>query len=182
MFHPHYVTLRDGRAALLRYVEPADAEALIAHVNAVGSEGVHIMTEKLRQTPEQEEQMIRDFDRESTLFLVALIDGRLVASADVHRGRQTKNAHTASLGIAVGRTARGVGLGKAMLEDAIRWAGSVGVRKLTLEVFATNTSAISLYRSLGFVEEARRKGQVVLNGQPVDELFMALWLPRSARQ
>jgi RimJ/RimL family protein N-acetyltransferase len=176
MFHPHYVTLKDGRAALIRSVEAADAEALIAHVNEVGAEQVYIMTERLRLTVGEEEDMIRRLDPRRTLFLIALVDRKLVASADVERGRQTKNAHTASLGISVHRSVRGVGLGKAMMGDLLRWAKDEGVRKLTLSVFATNGSAITLYRELGFSEEGRLRGQVVLQGQPVDEVLMARWL------
>ena len=69
-----------------------------------------------------------------------------------------------------------MGLGKAIMEDLLRWAKSEGVRKVTLDVFATNSSAISLYREMGFAEEARLTGQVILAGQPVDELVMSLWL------
>jgi RimJ/RimL family protein N-acetyltransferase len=176
MFHPHYVTLKDGRAALIRFVEPADAQALIDSVNEVGSEQVHIMTERIPHTTDEEAELIRKIDRRRVLFLVAIVDRRLVASADIERGRQTKNHHTASLGIAVRKEARGVGLGKAMLEDLLRWAGSEGIRKVSLDVFATNASAIALYRALGFAEEARLKGQVVLAGQPVDEIVMSRWL------
>jgi len=176
MFHPHYVTLKDGRAALIRHVEPGDAESLIDHVNGVGAEQLYIMTERLTHTLDEEAELIRRIDRRRTLWLVAIVNGRLVASADIERGRQSKNQHTASLGIAVGKEARGVGLGKAILEDLLGWARSEGVHKVTLDVFATNTSAISLYREMGFAEEARLKGQVILAGQPVDELVMSLWL------
>jgi len=176
MFHPRYVTLKNGQAALIRHAEPADAEGLIAHVNSVGAEGVYIMTEKLRMTADEERTYLRSLDRESTLFMVALVDGTIVASSDFQRGRQTKNAHTASLGIAVAKGMRGVGLGRAMLEEGLRWAKSVGIRKLTLGVFATNTGAIALYRSLGFEEEARLKGQVILGGRPVDEVLMCRWM------
>jgi len=176
MFHPRYVTLKDGRAALIRFAEPRDAEAIIDHVNEVGAEQVYIMTERFSMSVGEEEDYLRNLDRRENLYLVALIDGRLVGSADVNRGRQSKNAHTASLGIAIRREARGLGLGRAMLEEMLRWAKSAGVRKLTLGVFATNESAIALYRQLGFKEEARLRGQVVLQGRPVDELLMALWL------
>lgn len=176
MFHPHYVTLRNGKAALIRYVEPADAEALIDHVNEVGAERVYIHTEKVERSVGEEADRIRRFDREQTLSLVATIDKRLVGISDVQKGRLSKNAHTGTLGIAIRKEARGLGLGKAMLEDDIRWARSVGIRKLSLTVFATNQSAIALYRQLGFAEEARLKGQVILDGQPVDELVMARWM------
>lgn len=176
MFHPHYVTLKDGRAALIRSVEPADAQALIDHVNEVGAELVYIMTEQLPNAIDEEAEMLRKLDPQRVLFLVAIVNRRLVASADIRRGRQSKNQHTASLGIAVSKAARGVGLGKAIVEDLLRWAQSEGIRKVTLDVFATNASAIALYRQLGFTEEARLKGQVILGGQPVDELVMSRWL------
>lgn len=176
MFHPHYVTLSNGQSVLIRYVEPNDAEALLAHVNQVGAEKVYIMTERVDKSPDEEAELIRRLDREQTLFLVGLLNGRLVASADVQKGRQSKNAHTGNLGIAIGKEARGLGLGTAFMEDILRWARSVRIRKLTLGVFATNTPAIALYRRFGFEDEARLKGQVVLDGKPVDELLMALWL------
>jgi len=176
MFHPHYVTLKNGRAAMIRFVEPRDAEALIAHVNEVGAEKVYIMTEKLQIPLSEQEDHLRKIDRTTTLFLLALIDGRVVGSADVQRGRQTKNAHTGDLGIAIRKEARWIGLGRAMLEDCIRWAREVWIHKLTLSVFATNESALALYRDLGFQEEARLKGQVILEGRPVDEILMARWL------
>ena len=176
IFHPHYVTLKNGRAALVRFVEPRDAEALIDCVNEIGSEMVYIMTEKLPHSPAEEEEILRRIDRRVSLFLVATVDGRLVASADVHQGRPSKSRHTGSLGIAIRREARGQGLGKAMMEDMIRWSRSVGIKKLTLGVFETNAPAISLYRECGFREEARLKGQVVIAGRPVDEILMARWL------
>jgi ribosomal protein S18 acetylase RimI-like enzyme len=87
-----------------------------------------------------------------------------------------KNAHTAQLGVAVRKDARGLGLGTALMKAGIGWARSVGVRKLTLGVFASNDRAVRLYRGLGFVEEGRLRGQVILGGVPVDELLMALWV------
>lgn len=176
MFALHRRTLKDGRDAVIRLAEPADAEALIAHVNEVGAEGVYIMTEKIEKSIEEQREFLAKIDPRWTLFFVAVLAGQLVASADVARGRQSKNAHTGSVGIAIRKEARGLGLGRAMMEDAIGWARSVGIRKLTLGVFATNERAITLYRSLGFEEEGRRKGQVLLGGQPVDEILMARWL------
>ena len=176
MFHPHYVTLKDGRAALIRCAEPADARALLDHVNEVGAEQVYIMTERLGLTVDEETELIRKRDLARSLFLVAVVDRKLVASADIQRGKHSKNAHTASLGISVAKPARGLGLGKAVVEDLLRWAKSEGVRKVTLAVFATNESAIALYRQLGFSEEARLKGQVILEGVPVDEVVMTRWM------
>jgi len=176
MFRPQRVKLKDGRAALLRRPRPADAHALIATINAIGAEKVLIMTERLGMTVAQERRFLRSIDPRKVLYLVAEVGGRVVGSADFARGRFSKDAHTVHLGIAIRKEYRGLGIGKAMMEAGIGWARSLGVRKLTLAVFETNEAAIALYRQLGFAEEARLKGQVILRGQPVDEVLMARWL------
>lgn len=149
---------------------------MIAHVNAIGGEVVHIMTERLLLTPREERAVFRKADGVSGLYLVAVIDGEIVGSADIERGRHSKDRHTANLGIALRRDSRGVGLGTAMMRTMIDWARSVGIRKLTLGVFSSNVRAVALYRRFGFTPEGRLKGQVILRRKPVDELLMALWL------
>ncbi|MBN2271393.1 MAG: GNAT family N-acetyltransferase [Sedimentisphaerales bacterium] len=47
---------------------------------------------------------------------------------------------------------RGKGLGKLLLEDALKKAKQMGFEKMTLETASVLTEAISLYRSYGFVE------------------------------
>lgn len=170
------VELRDGRQALVRRAEPRDAEEMITHVNAVGAERVHIMTERFARTVEEERAILRQDNPQASLFLVAFLGQELVGSANFARGQQSKNAHTAALGVALRREVRGLGLGTALMNVGIRWARSVAIRKLTLGVFATNERALRLYRRLGFVEEGRLRGQVILDGLPVDEILMALWV------
>lgn len=176
VFRPREVALKDGRIALIRRAKSQDAEAVIAHVNAIGAEGIYIMTERLLLTPKEERAVFRRADGKSELYIVAIIGGEIVGTADVARGRHSKNRHAASLGIAIRKDARGVGLGMAMMRAMIGWARSVGIRKLTLGVFASNTPAVALYRKLGFTQEGRLKEQVILKERPVDELLMALWL------
>lgn len=176
MIEPEWTDLRDGRRALLRQAIPSDAEALIDHVNRVGAERVYLVTERVMRSVEEERETLRAADGRSAVFLVAELEGALVASANFARGLQAKNAHTASLGVAVRAEARGLGIGTALMHAGIRWARSVGVRKLTLGVFATNERALRLYRTFGFVEEGRLRGQVILDGLPVDEILMALWI------
>ena len=47
---------------------------------------------------------------------------------------------------------RGKGLGKALLERIIEESEIRGYCKLTLEVREDNTSAMALYKNLGFIE------------------------------
>ena len=177
MVRPRHVHLDDGRTVRLRRAKPSDAAGMIAHGNAVGAEGIYIMTERVRRTVPEEQAAIRNARGEKGLWLVAESGGKIVGSADVSRGRHRKSRHVGELGIALRKEWRGVGLGRAMMEAMIEWACSARLRKLFLEVFSTNTRAIRLYRGLGFIEEGRLKGQVVLRGKEADVLVMSLWLP-----
>ncbi len=173
---PRQVQLRDGSSARLRRARPEDAEAHIERTNRIGAERVYTLTERLGRTLEEVRAQFRDADPRTTLWLVAEVGGEVVGGANFRRGTWAKNAHTADLGVAILPAHRGRGLGEALMRAGIDWAREVGVRKLKLGVFATNERAIRLYRRLGFVEEARLRGEVVLQGEPVDELLFALWL------
>jgi RimJ/RimL family protein N-acetyltransferase len=173
---PTTVSLRDGRTAVIRRARPEDAEAQIANFNAIGAERIYLMSERHPRTVDEVRAQYHDANPRSDLWLVAEVGGEVVGGGNFTRGRWSKNAHTADLGVAIRAEFRGQGLGDALMRSGIEWARSVGIRKLKLGVFATNERAIALYRKLGFVEEARLQGEVVLDGRPVDELLMALWL------
>lgn len=70
------------------------------------------------------------------------------------------------------------GHGRRLLEALIAWARShPNALKIELQVRATNTASISLYRSAGFIEEGvLRKRLRLSNGEFVDDLCMALYL------
>lgn len=162
---------------LIRRATALDAEALLEHVNEVAAEEVYLLTDRVERSVAEERAWIETFDGRSSLLVVAIQDRRVVGSADFHRGRQLKVNHVAEVGIAIRAEARGQGLGRAILEEGIDWCRSIGVRKIFLEVFGSNSRAIALYRSLGFLEEGRMKGQVILRGGPDDLVILSLWLP-----
>lgn len=59
--------------------------------------------------------------------------------------------------IAVCPAYRGWGYGKKLMEQMAAFARERGVTAMTLEVRSSNGSAINLYKSYGFVQEAVRK-------------------------
>lgn len=148
----------------------------MANVRAIGAERVFIMTETLRRTLEQVRDQFAQSEPDTTLWLVAEVEGTIAGGADFHRGLHSKNAHVADLGVAILKRFRGQGLGEAVMRCGIEWARGVGVTRLRLGVFETNDRAMALYRKLGFVEEGRLKGEVILDGLPRDEVLMALFL------
>jgi RimJ/RimL family protein N-acetyltransferase len=170
------VRLKDGRSAIIRRATPDDAAAITEFVNLVGAELQFTLRERATWTLEEERATLAAAVDPASAFFVAEIAGRLSGLLNVARGRWTKDFHAAEFGMSCRPDDRGVGLGTALLQAGMEWARSAGVRKLNLEVFATNERAIALYRKAGFVEEGRRRGQYLINGVPVDSLLMSIWL------
>jgi len=59
--------------------------------------------------------------------------------------------------VAVSQSARRKGIGKALCLEVMDWSRNAGASELELEVRASSDGALKLYRSLGFVEQARRR-------------------------
>jgi len=65
-------------------------------------------------------------------------------------------------------------VGTALLQRLLKWAeANPIIEKVALEVFATNDSAIRLYKKLGFIEQGVARKEVKLGpGRHVDVLSM----------
>ena len=83
-------------------------------------------------------------------FLVAVCDGEVAGYLGCHH--IVDEAFIAN--IAVFPAFRRRGVGRALVETAMEQASAL--YRLTLEVRASNSAAIALYRSLGFVEDGLR--------------------------
>ena len=84
------------------------------------------------------------------------MDGTVVGSAGIEAvGKQYKVRHRAEFGISVRKAFWGLGLGRALTQACIQCAKKAGYEQLELNVVAGNHRALSLYRSLGFVEYGR---------------------------
>jgi ribosomal-protein-alanine N-acetyltransferase len=59
--------------------------------------------------------------------------------------------------VVVSESARREGVGKALCREVMDWSRKSGATDLELEVRASSDGALALYRSLGFVEQARRR-------------------------
>jgi ribosomal-protein-alanine N-acetyltransferase len=69
------------------------------------------------------------------------------------------------LTLAVNLPARGKGLGRALLQAAIRKARALGADTMFLEVGADNPAALALYAGLGFAKVGMRKAYYGANSR-----------------
>ena len=100
--------------------------------------------------------------------------GEVIGWCDIVRDPREGFRHSGRLGMGLLPSFRGAGLGHGLAETAIHAAWERGLERIALEVFASNTRAISLYDRLGFRREGVRRRARKLDGQYDDEVLMAL--------
>ncbi|MFB7618294.1 GNAT family N-acetyltransferase [Kitasatospora sp. NPDC056181] len=108
-------------------------------------------------------------------FTLALLGGRIVGYIRVVRPTPlVSNQHVRQIqGLAVDASVRGRGLGRALVEAACTAAREQGARRITLRVLGHNTPARRLYEACGFVVEGSLTEEFLIDGQYVDDVWMA---------
>lgn len=106
----------------------------------------------------------------------AFENGELVGLVALGRESHRKLEHKALIwGLYVAPKARGKGVGRALLLEALSLAKSVpGIRQANLSVNASNKAAIGLYKSMGFEPFGHEPDAMLVDGELHDELHMRL--------
>jgi len=84
---------------------------------------------------------------------VAEGDGEILGFAVASRAGELAELES----VVVSESARRKGIGKALCQQVMDWSRNAGASELELEVRASSGGALELYRSLGFVEQTRRR-------------------------
>jgi ribosomal protein S18 acetylase RimI-like enzyme len=109
--------------------------------------------------------------------LVAVRDGEVVGYVTLRPGPLPSNAHVVQVnGLAVHPSHQRQGVARRLLDEAATRVRRRGARKLTLRVLGHNAAARRLYASCGYVVEGVLVDEFVLDGVPVDDVFMARFL------
>lgn len=161
----------------IRRAKPADAAALVKHIQAIVAEPVRtapLYPDEVVDAAAERDLIEQYANSARAIMLVAEEDGQLVGDLTL-RAISPRRAleHVASLGMSVRASHRRRGIGRALLEAGIAWAKSAGITRLELFVFADNAPAIALYEALGFQQEGRREHFVRFGEDYVDDLVMA---------
>jgi len=104
----------------------------------------------------------------------AFEESKLCALVGLQRERMAKMAHKSFIwGVYVAPEARGRGVGAEIMRHALTYAESVlGTRQVNLGVNTKNTSAVSLYKKLGFIQFGFERDFLLVNGVLQDEYQM----------
>lgn len=107
---------------------------------------------------------------------VAWHDNEVVGWCDILPMRLEGFTHCGSLGMGVRKEFRRLGIGTRLLERTLDKARKIGLERIELEVYASNTAAVKLYQKAGFVVEGLKVKGRKLDGVYDDLLMMALFI------
>ena len=170
---------KNGISYTLRSPELADAEKMIAYLKTTAKETEYGLSypEELNFTIKDEEDFITHYASDKGSIMISAFHGdRLVGNASLSCVMDRKKTlHRATFGIAILKSDWGQGLGKKILSELITFAKQAGYEALELEVASSNSSAINLYKDLGFVVYGERSRSLKLkSGDYYGELLMVL--------
>ena len=105
--------------------------------------------------------------------LVAEREGTLAGFLTARRGVHPATRGVAEIGIGVAAAHRRIGIGRALMTALDGWASAAGIHRVQLDVVASNTPAIALYRQFGYEVEGMLRASARIDGRMVDRLMMA---------
>lgn len=118
-------------------------------------------------------------DPKQAYVLVALVDGKIVGHAGLHRMQlSARRAHCWGIGMAVHDDWQGRGVGTRLLEAIVDLADNwIGALRLELTVYTDNDRAVRLYERFGFAHEGTHRAFALREGAYVDAYAMARFHP-----
>jgi len=168
----------DGVAFTIRMARQDDLSGLVGSIRAVAEAGTYIEAETVADLIDHEEVLLRHNELGSRVFFVAMVEGEVVGWVHLDAAELTKLTHTAELTVGVIGAYRGHGIGSQLLERGLQWAAVNGYEKIYQAIPATNDEAIAFLEDHGWETEAVRADHYKIDGAYVDEVMMAVSLPR----
>lgn len=170
---------KSGTHYTLRSPGTGDAEKMLEYLKATAAETEFGLSypEEMDFTVQDEEAFITRYAEDAGSIMISAFDGeRLAGNASLSCVMERKKTlHRATFGIAIRKSDWGQGLGENIVRALISFAKQAGYELLELEVAAANTSAIHLYKKLGFVTYGERPRSLKRkDGSYYDELLMVL--------
>jgi GNAT superfamily N-acetyltransferase len=156
---PDVILLRDGARLVVRPIEAADADALVALHARLSADTIYRRYFGVRPhlSPTEVERFTR-VDGRTRFALVALQAADLVAVAR-YEGRP--GDRSAELAVVVDDALQHQGVGRLMLERLVDVAREAGIESLVADVLAGNAAMLALLRTLGLPRRTETDGDTV---------------------
>jgi len=168
--------LRDGRAAVVRSLEPTDAPAFVTFHHCITRETNFTMQRpEDPATVEKSEKRFGVFrDDPESLMIGVFVGGELAGVSGLHPywPEHPWVLHS-RIGMMVRQAYWGTGVAQVLMNSLFAFAERNGIRRVEGRVRVTNPRGIKFYERAGFIVEGTHRVGAVIDGQDIDELTIA---------
>lgn len=158
--YPKHVTLEDGVKVTIRPLEKKDKVPLAEFFHKIPEDDKYYLKENV-SAPEVIQDWVEELDYERVIPIIALVDGKIVADATLHRSRAQARRHVGELRVVVDTAYRGRGVGSRLIQELIDLAHALELDKVFFElVDRREMDAIHAAAQSGFEEVAVLRNRV----------------------
>ncbi|MDD2647280.1 MAG: ribosomal protein S18-alanine N-acetyltransferase [Eubacteriales bacterium] len=124
-------------------------------MTALDLDAVQSIDEECFSVPWSRAELEKDLTQNPAARYIVLLENGIVAA---YAGAWMVLDEGQIMNVAVRKDKRRLGYGKRVLSALVQYGANLGMSCFTLEVRASNSGAIALYESIGFIRVGRRKG------------------------
>ncbi len=152
--YPKEKVLLDGTKVTIRPMTPEDEAGLLEFFLRVSEEDRYYLKEDVT-SPKVIKAWAQFLDYDRVLPLLAIIDGKIVADATLHRRRAGGRRHGAEIRVVADPAYRGIGMGTELMRELISIAVDGALEYLTMELAEeAQKEALHVAERLGFIRVA----------------------------
>lgn len=148
------------RRVELRYMEPSDAEAMLAFSRSLKPHDLLFLPTDITEI-EGINAWVDDILTGTVAVILAVSDDEIVGFGSVARSATRWMRHIGELRVVVGEGARGRQLGRHLTAEAFRVAVDMGVTRMIAQMTLDQIAAMRTFRRLGFTPLALLHDQVI---------------------
>jgi RimJ/RimL family protein N-acetyltransferase len=161
---------------IIRTIRESDAEQFLNLCNKLDTETQFMMLEPGERTTTAEEQRTQIEEilkQENQMIFVAENGDQLVGYLAAVGGKFKRNRQSVYIIIGIVQAFTGQGIGTKLFRTMEKWAHQQHIHRLELTVMSHNNAGLALYKKQGFEIEGTKRHSLLINGQFVDEYYMA---------
>lgn len=161
---------------IIRKIQLTDAEDFLNLCKTLDKESKFMMLEpdERKTTIEAQTNYIKNvLENDQTIILVCEVDKKIVGYISATRGGFKRIRHSAYIVIGILQQYIGKGIGTKLFTELENWCISNNIHRLELTVMSHNHSGVALYKKMGFEIEGTKKHSMLIDGEYLDEYYMA---------
>jgi RimJ/RimL family protein N-acetyltransferase len=161
---------------IIQPISPSDGAGFNRLLKMIESETHHMLFDPGERTTTDQEQLAfieRVIKSPGRTILLAKTNDAPVGFIAVMGENLNKKLHSRYISMGVLSKFHQMQIGSGLMKRAIEFCEAQGVARMELTVVTTNLPALNLYRKFGFEIEGTKRRSLNVQGELVDEYFMA---------